>query len=249
MPKLRSGFSLVELSIVLVILGLLTGGILGGQSLIEAAELRAISTEYDAWQTATNVFVDKYMEIPGDMRMADEFWPGVVSGNGNGRISIPSGANQTGDSFTFWQHLAKAGLIAGEYTGVAGGDSNMHSMLGVNVPKSKYSNAGWTARHCYTGDDCGNGTADYEVPYGNHFTFGSAVDYDTDQPVLTPEEAWNVDTKLDDGQPAKGKVIALFWNDACAAADDGSSSVTDLEASYRLSDGSVECALVFRDSI
>ncbi|MGB1539971.1 MAG: prepilin-type N-terminal cleavage/methylation domain-containing protein, partial [Rickettsiales bacterium] len=57
---MNRGFSLVELSIVLVILGLLTGGILGGQSLIRAAEMRAIATEYDAWKTAVNVFKDKY---------------------------------------------------------------------------------------------------------------------------------------------------------------------------------------------
>lgn len=244
----KSGFSLVELSIVLVILGLLTGGILGGQSLIKAAELRSVGTEYDAWQTATNIFKDKYMAIPGDMQRADEFWPGVVSGDGNGVISIPAGANLTGEMFTFWQHLAEAGLIAGEYTGVAGGDSDAHSILGENAPKSKYGNAGWSARHCDTGDDCGVDT-DYDLPYGNHFTFGSAVDYDTDQPALIPEEAWNIDTKLDDGKPAKGKVIAIFWDDACAEADDGSSSATDFEASYRLSAESVECALVFRSAI
>lgn len=61
----NGGFSLVELSIVLVILGLLTGGILGGQSLIKAAELRAVTTELDAFQTATNTFRQKYFALPG----------------------------------------------------------------------------------------------------------------------------------------------------------------------------------------
>lgn len=58
-------FSLVELSIVLVILGLLTGGILAGQSLIRAAELRAVSTEYSRYITATQSFRDKYFAVPG----------------------------------------------------------------------------------------------------------------------------------------------------------------------------------------
>jgi len=69
-----SGFSLVELSIVLVILGLLTGGILGGQALIRAAELRAVTTEYDRWVTATRTFQDKYFALPGDMTNATAFW-------------------------------------------------------------------------------------------------------------------------------------------------------------------------------
>ncbi|PZP83692.1 MAG: type II secretion system protein, partial [Azospirillum brasilense] len=59
-PSPTHGFSLVELSIVLVILGLLTGGILGGQSLIRAAELRTISTDANRYITAAQTFRDKY---------------------------------------------------------------------------------------------------------------------------------------------------------------------------------------------
>mgnify|MGYP001100732306 CR=1 FL=1 len=69
----RIGFSLVELSIVLVILGLLVGGILGGKSLIKAAELRSISTEQAQWNTAIKAFRDKYFMLPGDMNNATSF--------------------------------------------------------------------------------------------------------------------------------------------------------------------------------
>ena len=62
----QPGFSLVELSIVLVILGLLTGGILAGQSLIRAAELRSISTDYSRYIAAVQAFRDKYFALPGD---------------------------------------------------------------------------------------------------------------------------------------------------------------------------------------
>src|SRR6478736_3210874 len=98
---MRKGFSLVELSIVLVILGLLTGGILAGQSLIRAAELRAVGTEYGRYATATQTFRDKYLALPGDFKDATRFWnrlnsnadcvtsssttvgsPGVCDGNG-----------------------------------------------------------------------------------------------------------------------------------------------------------------------
>ena len=67
------GFSLVELSIVLVILGLLIGGILTGQSLIRAAELRSVTTQYQGYVTAVNTFRDKYFALPGDMPNAIDF--------------------------------------------------------------------------------------------------------------------------------------------------------------------------------
>jgi len=77
----KTAFSLVELSIVLVILGLLTGGVLTGQNLIRAAELRAVTTEFNAYQTAANTFKDKYFAIPGDMTNATDFW-GSAGGDG-----------------------------------------------------------------------------------------------------------------------------------------------------------------------
>lgn len=99
---MQKAFSLVELSIVLVILGLLTGGILAGQSLIRASELRAVVTEYERYIAASHTFRDKYMAIPGDMANATRFWgddaalcadagitngtPGTCNGNANGSI-------------------------------------------------------------------------------------------------------------------------------------------------------------------
>ncbi len=71
---MRHGFSLVELSIVLVILGLLTGGILAGKSLMRASELRAVSTEYQRYLTAAQSFRGKYFELPGDFSKAQSFW-------------------------------------------------------------------------------------------------------------------------------------------------------------------------------
>jgi prepilin-type N-terminal cleavage/methylation domain-containing protein len=66
---MKAAFSLVELSIVLVILGLLTGGILTGQNLIRAAELRAVVTEFNRYQTAVRTFEDKYSPFPETCQM------------------------------------------------------------------------------------------------------------------------------------------------------------------------------------
>ncbi|MFZ4541492.1 MAG: type II secretion system protein [Rickettsiales bacterium] len=131
MSKTSSGFSLVELSIVLVILGLLVGGILSGQSLIRAAELRAVSTEYSRYVTAVQTFRDKYFQLPGDMNSATTFWgtaavgaacattigSGTQTCNGNGDGWLDNGYVNSNENFRYWQHLANAGLIEGAYTG------------------------------------------------------------------------------------------------------------------------------------
>lgn len=152
---LQQAFSLVELSIVLVILGLLTGGILAGQSLIRASELRAVSTESSRYLTAAQTFRDKYFAIPGDMSNATKFWgddndvcpdaavtngtPGTCNGNSDGYVREPGTTNEM---MRFWQHLALTGLLEGSYSGVEGSVGNWYdATAGVNVPKSKLNNA------------------------------------------------------------------------------------------------------------
>ncbi len=259
----QRGFSLVELSIVLVILGLLVGGVLSGQSLIRAAELRSISAEYSRYFTATQSFRDKYFALPGDMNNATQFWGrqnsnadcvtnsasavtanGSCDGNGNGNVFEAAGASLSGEQFQLWRQLQLAGLVEGTYTGYAGSAGAAHAVIGTNAPRSRITNVGWSIAY----DDCSGNAERYAVCMGNNYVLGRAST--TGHPTLaflTPEEAWNIDTKLDDGKPAQGKVIARFWNNACAAADDGSSAVNDLVASYRLSDRTNQCSLHFRE--
>jgi len=63
----RSAFTLVELAIVLVIIGLIVGGVLVGQDLIQAARLRGIITEFEQYKTSVFVFKNKYDGYPGDL--------------------------------------------------------------------------------------------------------------------------------------------------------------------------------------
>lgn len=254
-----SGFSLVELSIVLVILGLLVGGVLTGQSLIRAAELRSVGTEFSKYQAAVNTFRDKYFALPGDMNNATAFWgkdntnctthtgsvatPGTCNGNGDGLVNYAAAASQTGEAYQFWKQLALSGLIEGSFSGLSGAGAFGHSVIRTNVPPSKLTNAGWTAEYLgFYGD-----ALRYTLNYDNALVFGVArANSITIDPALKPEEAWNIDTKLDDGKPATSKIIAVFWNNLCSAADDGGSASTDLVASYRLSDTTIRCGFYFR---
>jgi prepilin-type N-terminal cleavage/methylation domain-containing protein len=81
--KKNNGFTLVEMAVVLMIIGLVVGGILTGQSLIHASSLRSLGTDIEKYQVAINVFKDKYTALPGDMSNATDYW-GAADGAGNG---------------------------------------------------------------------------------------------------------------------------------------------------------------------
>ena len=265
---MRKGFSLVELSIVLVILGLLTGGILAGQSLIHAAELRSITTDYNKYLAATRAFRDKYFAVPGDMTNATAFWgslggtgsdatcqaiaaTGTATCNGDGDGSVYN-AISTVERFRFWQHLANAGLIEGNFTGVAGSGY----VPGSNVPLSKISNNYFSAAPspAYTGAGsttyyAGN-TIIFAGDYGkNYFGYSSANGTTTTAGslALSPADAWNIDTKLDDGVPGTGSLIVFKGdgtNTFCTSAA-GVAPPTDAGATYKLTNSNKDCLLYF----
>lgn len=83
MPR-ESGFTLVEVAIVLVVVGLIIGGVLAGGTLLRSSELRAAANEFHKHNAALLIFKDKYGKLPGDMRNATEYWG---SGGGDGLIT------------------------------------------------------------------------------------------------------------------------------------------------------------------
>ncbi|WP_088652957.1 type II secretion system protein [Marinibacterium profundimaris] len=259
---MRNGFTLVELSIVLVILGLLTGGILAGQNLIRAAELRAVTSEFTSYQTAIMAFKEKYLALPGDLKNATNFWGAADSdpatcrttastgtepcnGDGNGQVLA---AGTTGNEmFRFWQHLANAGLVSGSFNGIAGSLDVDDAEIDINSPSSKSGNGGWQTS--YIGGVSGS-TIYYDGSYGHIMGVGA----DTDAsllgllagPTFKPEEAWSIDSKVDDGKPATGQVFNwLSTNTAtpgCTTTDDADT------AEYALTSSDILCAIAFRNA-
>lgn len=230
-------FSLVELSIVLVILGLLVGGVLSGQSLIRAAELRSVTATYSTYAAAVRSFQDKYFALPGDMTNATQFW-GSAGGtgadiacftaqttgarntcNGNGDGQIFSSAFDYSERFASWKHLANAGLIEGNYSGVTAGAAGTYTeSLGTNVPRAKLSNGFFDLTF-----EPANATLYATASQLNINAIGIYATGSAARGILKPEEAWNIDTKFDDGSPVYGKVWANkktspFGTD-CASSD------------------------------
>ncbi|QBI05042.1 prepilin-type N-terminal cleavage/methylation domain-containing protein [Pseudoduganella albidiflava] len=112
MPRIRrraQGFTLVEIAIVLVIIGLLLGGVLKGQSLIDNAKVKNVIQQSTSLQAAVNAYQDKFRALPGDDAQATAHVPGT-SGNGNGD-------GQIAEYQLAPQHLALGGFITGSFNG------------------------------------------------------------------------------------------------------------------------------------
>lgn len=105
----QSGFTLIEIAIVLVIIGLLLGGILKGQELITSARVRNIIAQLDGAKAAFFGFQDRYRALPGDFSNATTQIAGATqNGNGDGQITGT-------EAIAVWDHLSHAGFINGTY--------------------------------------------------------------------------------------------------------------------------------------
>jgi prepilin-type N-terminal cleavage/methylation domain-containing protein len=255
-PSCR-GFSLVELSIVLVILGLITGGVLAGQSLIRAAEIRSVTSDLERYQTATRTFLDRYKAFPGDFAAATDVWGAVdptpatcnatasdgkatCNGNDDGIIACAGGV--CNEVFHVWIQLANAGLIEGKFNGITGSGGTFHNVLAVNAPKSRISSAGFS----FWGSSIeGVGGADanwFPTHIGNIIMFGMATNNGiTAGSALTPAEAWNIDTKFDDAKPGLGKV--LTWKKGSATNPDCTTDTDPQVAEYDLARSDKQCSI------
>ena len=151
------GCTLVELSIVIVIIGFIVAGISAGSSLIKQAQIRSVITDFQNYQVSYNNFLGRYNAPPGDFASAASYWPAgttgcattgnVCNGNGDGIISLTSnGTNSTGlnESRLAWRQLAMAGMLN---SGIA--QINSNAQIGNEparqgtFPTSKLSGAGY----------------------------------------------------------------------------------------------------------
>ncbi|HET9463058.1 MAG TPA: prepilin-type N-terminal cleavage/methylation domain-containing protein [Thiobacillus sp.] len=116
-PRRQSGFTLIEIAIVLVIIGLLLGGILKGQELITQGRIRNVSNDFQSVTAAINLYQDRYRALPGDDAGAVARWeidPPTGGTLGDGIIAGGYNAPAAGhESRQFWLHLRRAGLVGG----------------------------------------------------------------------------------------------------------------------------------------
>ena len=112
--KQQRGFTLVEIAIVLVIIGILLGGVLKGQELIYNSKIKRLLSQIKEAQAMVLTYYDKYGALPGDDASASSRWSGMPNGNGNG--TIDGGYCNNGyprESCYIWQHLRSANITTG----------------------------------------------------------------------------------------------------------------------------------------
>jgi prepilin-type N-terminal cleavage/methylation domain-containing protein len=226
-----AGFTLLELSIVVVIVGLVIGGVLVGQSLISSAGVQATITQIQKYQTAVNAFDYKYGYLPGDISAKAAAGYGFAArgqyageGDGNGVIegNNSNGAGENngtyesmGETVMFWVDLSAANLIDGTFntatsnvypTFSGGGNLTATSTPSLNAyfPATKQG-AGYV--YVYSANSVnffGLTNASLSIqPNGPSYTF----------PGLTVYQAYSIDAKVDDGYPQTGNVLAqLIFN-------------------------------------
>ncbi len=211
------GFTLVELSIVIIIIGFLIAGISAGSSLIKQAALNSVVSDMQGFQAAYNNFVLRYNAVPGDMNNAETYWPSGGSspcsvtadncnGNGNGIIDYNVFALPD-ETASAWRELSLANMIS---TGIEVIPDVWGNQLvpGSNIPASKITGMGYLmvgAGSSFGYATTGQNTTAWNDGSTNAVYLGKPG-YPTDPytsgldaPALKAEDAFNMDKKIDDG--------------------------------------------------
>lgn len=228
----ESGFTLVELAIVLVIIGLIVGGVLVGQDLIKAAEIRSTVADVERYNAAANTFRNKYNGLPGDLLASRAVQFGLAeagtprdgtAGQGDGN-SIIEGCAQSStalgcETATFWIDLTSAQLIADAFvygaaatTGsVANGNGFPQEDLDTVDKRSRYMPATPLRDSSYIHVYPHQGRNFFGIHAYSDITSaaGAQTFAAAGTAALSPLEASQIDDKMDDGLPASGILVAV----------------------------------------
>src|ERR1017187_1843861 len=215
-PPLKAGFTLVEMSIVLVIIGLVIGGVLVGQDLISAASVLAQISQIEKYQTAVNTFKLKFNALPGDIAdpNASAFGfaaGGQYAGEGDGDWFI-HGKNDSSGGQDIWVDLSQAQLIDDNFssatpTAVPATGSILPTQVRLYLPTAKIGRGNNIGIIGGQSDSIGVGINYFTLAaVTTNFWFGRPDSI----PSLTVQEAYNIDKKMDDGLPQSGAVTAHY---------------------------------------
>jgi len=199
MSKKQSGFTLIEIAIVLLIIGLLLGGIMKGQSMINSARVRAIANDITGIEAAWISFQDRYRSLPGDFaRASTHLQQGAIDGDSNAKV------DSVAEAGAVWQHLSAAGFISGNYDGAPVPALTDSACIEATCPSNPYNGF-------YKIGNSSNALG--QVTETHELTTGGNI------PVAV---LYELDLKIDDGVPSTGRLRAfdVAPHNACVANDE-----------------------------
>jgi prepilin-type N-terminal cleavage/methylation domain-containing protein len=212
-PRGQHGFTLVEIAVVLVIVGLLLGAVLKGQELIENSRVKNAVNEISSVKAAAYGYLDRYKSLPGDdgpigsLTGRGSNWTGITAaGNRDGVVG--AGANPfaapTGEHLGFWQHLRSSGFLTGAAT-----DTGLAAL-----PKNAFGGQ--------------TGLASLTTQLGNFNTRAVCMSQ------VPGKAATALDNQLDDGRPNSGTVRSTLQAGAASTAPGAAATAYSEDQRYTL---------------
>lgn len=245
----RSGFTLVELSVVIVIIGLIAAAILVGSEMLYAAQIRKVIAQAQELKTATHTFKLKYVQFPGDFDSASTLWPddAPIDGNGNGVIECYDNGGTIYDCYNALHHLQLANMVWGVYTPV-------DNITSFPVPDTLEAAAPAALEQAYIAISYGNTWTSNQLSH--HLTISALkhpvadidfliyllTTYGTSTPIgILGKHAQAIDAKIDDGLPFSGVVMSR--TPQLGGSEQLSCTLTDGSNMYNINSPYFTCAL------